>query len=389
MLLCALGYSEGSGTACRSVAVSAMLLSKEVLAWPFLLGGWTERGVPLESCCHPSEGHEVEDICFGPRGRHNEHSTTHILMRIFFATDLHGSDTCFRKFLAAKAFYSADVLILGGDYTGKALLPLVHGSHGYRAELFGRQHLLRSEAEMTAFEQRARQFGYYTLRVSSEELERLEYDHAYRQRREDELICERLEQWIAMAADRLPGDSKIYICPGNDDPPVTDALLESAPPFVWIERRFVELPEGYSLMGFGGSNPTPWNTPREYQDEEIATALSLMQHSEWSRTVCSIHVPPIDSGVDLAPELDSKLQVRTAPGEVALYPVGSPAVREFIEHKGPLLALCGHVHEAQGKSKIGPTLCLNPGSTYNQGVLSGVLVDLRAGTVQSTQFTSG
>src|SRR5258708_20217704 len=46
-------------------------------------------------------------------------------LRIFFATDVHGSEVCFRKFLAAAKVYQADLLILGGDFAGKALVPVL------------------------------------------------------------------------------------------------------------------------------------------------------------------------------------------------------------------------------------------------------------------------
>ncbi len=312
-------------------------------------------------------------------------------MRLFFATDLHGSDTCFRKFLAAKAFYSADILILGGDYTGKALLPIVRDPQGYHASLLNREHSLRSESQIAAFEQRAKQFGFYTLRVDLDELHKLDHDLSYRKEREDELIRERLEEWISLAASRLRSETPIYVCPGNDDDPATDSLLESSPPFVWIDRRVIPLAEGYWLMGFGGSNLTPWDTPREYDETQISAALMALGGSggDWSRTICSIHVPPLDSGLDLCPELDSSLQIRTAPGQVALKAIGSSAVRDFILKTRPLLDLCGHVHEAQGRFVLGDTLCVNPGSTFNQGALTGVLVDLEGGKVKAMQFTSG
>ena len=51
-------------------------------------------------------------------------------LRIFFATDIHGSEVCFRKFLAAAKVYEADVMLLGGDFAGKALVPVLRdGRH--------------------------------------------------------------------------------------------------------------------------------------------------------------------------------------------------------------------------------------------------------------------
>src|SRR6266436_60705 len=57
-------------------------------------------------------------------------------LRIFFATDVHGSDVCFRKFLAAAKVYEADVLLLGGDFAGKGLVPVLRNGDGsLQAEL--------------------------------------------------------------------------------------------------------------------------------------------------------------------------------------------------------------------------------------------------------------
>ena len=51
-------------------------------------------------------------------------------MKIFFATDIHGSEICWSKFLNAAAFYKADLVVLGGDVTGKIMVPIV-AHHGY------------------------------------------------------------------------------------------------------------------------------------------------------------------------------------------------------------------------------------------------------------------
>ena len=51
-------------------------------------------------------------------------------MRVFFATDIHGSDVCWRKFLNSGKHYDADAIVLGGDMTGKALIPMVDAGDG-------------------------------------------------------------------------------------------------------------------------------------------------------------------------------------------------------------------------------------------------------------------
>ena len=103
-----------------------------------------------------------------------------------------------------------------------------------------------------------------------------------------------------------------------------------------------------------------------------------------------MHVPPYDSGIDSAPELDENMRPKLGPGgQVMITPVGSTAVRKAIESYQPMLSLHGHVHEARGFVKIGKTLCLNPGSEYLEGILRGVLIQIDKGKVRDFIFTSG
>lgn len=69
--------------------------------------------------------------------------------------------------------------------------------------------------------------------------------------------------------------------------------------------------------------------------------------------------------------------------------VGSTAVREFVEKTQPLLGLHGHVHEGRGTTKIGRTLCINPGSDYTSGTLSAAIVEFVDDRVITHQFVSG
>src|SRR5258707_8086085 len=52
-------------------------------------------------------------------------------LRLYFCSDIHGSEKCFRKFLRAGDFYKVDHLILGGDMTGKSIVPILKTSNGY------------------------------------------------------------------------------------------------------------------------------------------------------------------------------------------------------------------------------------------------------------------
>ena len=106
------------------------------------------------------------------------------------------------------------------------------------------------------------------------------------------------------------------------------------------------------------------------------------------RTIYNFHCPPYGSGLDEAPELTDDL--RPKHGGRSIVPVGSKAVREAIEEGQPVLALHGHIHEARGNTRIGRTLCINPGSSYEQGQLLGAVVNLDGkGKVKRFVLTSG
>src|SRR5579885_2386153 len=93
------------------------------------------------------------------------------MLRIFFATDVHGSDTCWKKFVAAAKFYEAQVLVLGGDMTGKAIVPLVRDAKGqYRVELMDQVSIVRGEDEAQAMEKTIAGKGYYPVRLDPQEV---------------------------------------------------------------------------------------------------------------------------------------------------------------------------------------------------------------------------
>ena len=70
-------------------------------------------------------------------------------------------------------------------------------------------------------------------------------------------------------------------------------------------------------------------------------------------------------------------------------PVGATSVRKAIEEYQPLLGLHGHIHESRGVARLGRTICINPGSRYNEGILQGVIIDLEGNCVRNYQLTAG
>jgi len=313
---------------------------------------------------------------------------------IFFATDLHGSETCFRKFVAAAGFYGADLLVLGGDLTGKLVVPLVSQPDGrYEAWVHGRRRLLDSDGAAD-LERQARVAGSYTRRMTPEEHQHLEANPAAVEELFAELMTDTLRRWLRHANERLAGSEvRILTAPGNDDPWLVDDVLREhgGERVALAEGEIVEVAPGHELLTTGWTNKTPWNTPREYPEEAIAQRLDDLAAglANPAGALFNVHVPPYDSRLDTAPLLGQDLKVRTSMGGEVTAPVGSTAVRDAIERHQPLVSLHGHIHESGGTARLGRTLAVNAGSEYGEGVLRGVLVTVGGGKVLRYQATTG
>jgi len=312
-------------------------------------------------------------------------------MRVFFATDIHGSEICWLKFLNSGPHYGADVVILGGDMTGKALVPIVDDGGGrWHGTLQEQRRDLNGEDEVVAFEKDVMRRGYYPFRTTPDELRELEADEA----RLDALFHEKMlgtvERWMRMADERLTNKGiKAFVCPGNDDQFEVDDILGAAKGVELAEGRVVEVGE-YQMASTGWANRTPWETYREEDEdvllERIRRATSQLTNPP-ERTILSLHCPPFGSGLDDAPGVNPDLTPKH--GGHAPEPVGSTAVRRAIEEVQPALSLHGHIHEARGHTRIGPTLSINPGSAYEQGELLGALIELDGKKVKNFVLTSG
>ncbi len=313
--------------------------------------------------------------------------------RIFFVTDVHGSERCFLKFLNAAKVYKANVLILGGDITGKILVPIVgQGDGSYRARFLGEEVVVKGK-ELEELIEKVKACGYYPYVTNKEEYEELCSNEKKREKIFNRVMVETLKRWIKTAEEKLKGmDVKCFISPGNDDFYVIDEILRSSDVVKCPDRDVVWIDDKHEMLSLGVSNPTPWNCPRDLPEEEIEKLIEQLAGKVENMENCifNIHVPPYNSNIDLAPVLDKEGRPVLQPGGgFQTAPVGSVAVRKAIEKYQPLLGLHGHIHEARGFCKIGRTLCLNPGSEYLEGVLRGVLIEIDDKKVKDFLFTSG
>jgi hypothetical protein len=314
--------------------------------------------------------------------------------RVFYATDIHGSEDCFRKFLAAGKEYKPNVLILGGDITGKMIVPIVAKSQTeWTATLLGEQLTMRSENEVQVVEKKIRAIGYYTHRASRQEAEEIRADKERLDALFSKLMCDSVSSWIKLAEERLKGSrTRCYISPGNDDTFAIDPIIQSSDYVLYPEGKVVMIDDEHEMISCGYSNMTPWNCPRDVTEEELGKKIAAMtaQVQRMDRCIFNLHCPPYNTTLDQAPKLDKDLNPSVQPGGgFEMAPAGSTAVRDSVQEHQPLLSLHGHIHESKGTFKIGRTLCMNPGSEYAERILRGVLLDVDGSRVKDFMFTSG
>ena len=318
--------------------------------------------------------------------------------RLFYACDIHGSEPTYRKFLNAAKFYDVDALLFGGDLMGKLLIPIVRDAGGtWRARLQGQDHHITSDEDMDAFKRTLQTLGFYWQEMDPEEYA----SYVGNQERIDDLFDvlakERLAEWVALAEERLAGTPvRVFLCGGNDDTEeVLSALDEVAQDrVVNAENRAISLDEEHVVVTVGYSTPTPWNTPRERSEQEIAEVIEkvIAEVPDPSRAVFNLHCPPLDSSLDTCLKLDASVWPPTPVIEnrqPVYYGAGSQAVTDALERFQPTVGLHGHIHESRGMTKFGRTPAYNPGSEYGEGVLRGLIVAIRGGEVVGHQFTSG
>ena len=313
------------------------------------------------------------------------------MTKLFFATDIHGSDICWSKFLNAGKFYEADVLILGGDMTGKAVVPVVHqGGNTYKTVLLEQEFITTNEDELKDIVKRIRSRGYYPYLTTPEELAELAKNPQGVSQIFKQEVLKVVQQWMDLADKKLDGTSlRVYCSPGNDDMHEVDEIIRCSKRVQLVEGQLTQLDAHHEMIASGWSNHTPWHTEREEDEDQLKARYEAMTSKlkDPRNAVFDIHVPPYKSGLDEAPELDKDLRPVLA-GQ-SLQPVGSTALREAIQKYQPLLGLHGHIHEGRGATRIGKTLCINPGSMYEQGTLLGTLVKLGKNKIENYVLTSG
>ncbi len=312
-------------------------------------------------------------------------------MKMFFATDVHGSEICWKKFISAGKFYEVDVLVLGGDMTGKAIIPIIaQGGDKYKVTLLEQETMLSGDEEVKNMVVAIQNRGYYPYITNPDEVAEISGTKGNSDKLFLKLVLETGQKWMEYADAKLAGTGiRCYVCPGNDDIFELDDVVAASKSVQLAEGRVIQLDDHHEMASSGWSNPTPWDTHREEPEEALHKRIEdvVKQVRDVHNAVFNLHAPPFGSGLDEAPELTKDL--RPAYAGRSLVPVGSHAVLKIIEKYQPLLGLHGHIHEGKGTRKYKRTLCVNPGSMYEQGILHGVIIDLKPDKIGTYMLTTG
>jgi uncharacterized protein len=313
-------------------------------------------------------------------------------LSLYYASDVHGSDQCWRKFLGAGRFYGVDALIMGGDLTGKAIVPIErNGSDSFSATFLGEVRSGNNERQLDELVEAIRYNGMYPWMASAEQIAAHSDSLDAQDELFDAVIVAELKRWITLADERMSQYGiGVYVMPGNDDPWSCDAVLEEASHVVACDDRVVQVGP-HEMISCAYANPTPWDSPRELDENALYERIKRLadQVEAPERAIFNLHVPPYASGLDTAREINPDLTVVYKSGAPHEIPVGSTAVRQILEEYQPAIALHGHIHESRGEAQIGRTLAINSGSEYNSGRIHGVTVALGGDRVLSHQFVIG
>jgi len=301
-------------------------------------------------------------------------------MRIYFCSDIHASRKCWKKFLNSWKFYEADHIVVGGDITGKFVVPIVQtGPDTYTATFLGVQRKLDSAEALESLKTRIADAGQYWFITDPDEYAAYQADQTKVDKLFKRLVVERAEEWVAEADQKLAGTGvRCFVSGANDDFIEIDDVIAKSEVIEDPNGKVIELAGGFELLGMGYGNPTPWACPRDIPEAELAERIDAVAANvhNMDRAIFSLHVPPLGSGLDVAPKLDDYLRPRVGGAGLEMIPVGSTATRDAILKYRPMIGLHGHIHESKGIRKLDGVTITNPGSEYGEGILDGLLVDI-------------
>lgn len=305
--------------------------------------------------------------------------------RVLFATDLHGSTRCFRQLLRLALNGPADVVVVGGDVTGKRIVPIVRQGPGerYWVPLYkGRELFFTSRNEANGFESQLADEGIYSYSCDEPMFAEFSSEQPKNGAVWQQLVEDRVAIWGELAAAQM-AQTKVtfFFNAGNDDFFFVDDAIDRTGVFVRPEGKVVAVDGHLTMISCGYANLTPFLCPRDVSEDELERRIAGMAEKvgDFSKCIFNLHCPPQGTALDKAAKLDDERRRQLTVMGVEEYGAGSVAVRRAIEQYQPAVALHGHIHESAAHEYIGGTLCINPGSEYSEGILRFALMDFVRG----------
>ena len=304
------------------------------------------------------------------------------MTKTFFAVDVHGSTAVWRKWINVVNMYKVDLLILAGDLTGKAVVPIFDKNGMYEATVLGKKYVAKNQDELQKLKNMIENMAYYYAVMTANEANGIAKDS----KKVDELfknaMIERLKKWLNLLLEKVDTKNVITIVmPGNDDEQYIDETIKGYGDrnIIYPLDKTVPLPHDLELVSHEFVNPTPWKTPREADEDKlykiVEEKIKRSNVKNYSKTIFNFHCPPFNTNLDLAPKLDKNMKIIYIGGKPMMIHVGSTSIRKLIEKYQPLLGLHGHIHESYANDKIGNSVVLNPGSEYTEGILRGFFIE--------------
>ena len=217
--------------------------------------------------------------------------------RLFFATDIHGSERTFRKFINAGKFYNVNVIVMGGDIQGKLMIPIIKESHGHhRATVQGRVERLTTEDELKTLTNKLDILGFYYKIMEEDEFRALQADPKAVESLFTQLARQKMVNWVNLAEERLNGTGiKCFVTGGNEDEwDVLSAMnQDGVKSFFACENEMVYVDDDHTMISVGISTPTPWKTPREVSEEELGEMIDKMAAlvPDMNKAIFNFHDP--------------------------------------------------------------------------------------------------
>ncbi|MDH5483207.1 MAG: metallophosphoesterase [Candidatus Bathyarchaeota archaeon] len=311
--------------------------------------------------------------------------------KLLFATDMHGSEGSWIKFLNASAMLKVNVAICGGDLTGKMIVPIVERENKeYDYYLMGKTHTIQSSGLEKAYKD-IQGIGYYPHLTNEKEYKEMCDDPKKVDKVFHNLMVSTLKRWFDLIPKKVSNETRVVVCPGNDDRFPVDELIEDHKAVINGEAEVIDVDESHEMISCGWVNPSPWKTAREEDEDKLEERLEkyISKLKNVKSAIFNFHAPPYQTKLDEAPLLDNELNPIIQGGRIIMVPVGSKAVKKLIEKYQPFLGLHGHIHESSGSMKIGRTHCVNPGSEYAEGIIRAFLIEFKGDDLTKLQRIEG